>query len=184
MTKNRRGKRKLPQPSLSVVMPTDARFAHNDFERAGMAYRCVPMIDTLLQTRRITHTEHGALEYYREQAHRAEDDAAEQGTLSPEKIMGGGCGSAQQSYIPTMLIATPAIVETARIERDLGSLFDIARAVAVDDWSLSRWCISRHGGRERYDGKGEFVAMVPVAEKRVLDLARLELRMAARRIVR
>lgn len=184
MSKKLRAKRKQPQPAVYADPPTKQRIAHNDFERAGMAYRCVPMIDTLLLTKRITHAEHQALEYYRDQAHRAEDDVAEQGTLSPEKIMGGGCGSAQQSYIPTMLIASPAIIETARIERDLGSLLDIARAIAVDDWSLSRWCINRHGGRERYDGKGMFLCMVPVAEKRVLDLARLELRMAARRISR
>ena len=76
------------------------------------------------------------------------------------------------------------MLETGRIERDLGQLVDIARAVAVDDKSLSQWCIDKHGGRERYDGNGRFVAIVPICEKRHMEIARLELRMAARRIVR
>ncbi len=165
------------------MRPTDERIAHNDIEHAGAAVRIVPVIDTLLKSGHLTRAQYDALDYYRTQAHRAEDDCARQGTLSPEKIMGGG-GSSHGGFIPVTLLATPAIIETARIERDLGSLFAIARAVAVDDMSLSRWCIQQHGGRERYDGKGRFVAMVPRREKDTTKLARFELRAAATRISR
>jgi hypothetical protein len=75
------------------------------------------------------------------------------------------------------------MIETGRLERDLGSLWELARKVAVDDMTIARWCIDKFGGRERYDAKGRFVAVVPIAEKRHKALARLELKMAARRIM-
>lgn len=173
------------------IGPTPARAAHNDFERAGPAFRVRPAIDTYGPARDdgkggnglLTASEYDALAYYRDQATRAEDDVAQEGTLSPARIMGGS-GGASGGQIPAILMATPAILETARIERDLGVLWEIARRIAVDDWSLSRWCISKHGGRERYDGKGRLVALVPNNERRVMGIARLELKMAARRIVR
>lgn len=177
----RRPKRKrAAQPAL--VSPTPEREAHNNTVREGRAVRVVPVIETLLATHKLTAAEFNALNYYRDQASRAEDDWAQESTLAPSRIMGGGGGSFG-GKIPIALMATPAMLETARIERDLGSLLPIARAIAVDDWTLTRWCIEQHGGRERYDGKGAFVAMVPRGRDSV-EMARLELRMAARRIVR
>lgn len=180
--KGKRARRKVDTVA-QFVRPTEAREAHNDFVSMGAAVRQVPVIETLLRTGKLTQAEFDVLNHYRDQASRAEDDWAQESTLAPSRVMGGGGGSFG-SKIPVALMATPAMLETARIERDLGSLLPIARAIAVDDWSLSRWCIEQHGGRERYDDKGAFVAIVPVAEKRVMDIARLELRMAARRIVR
>lgn len=180
-----RNKRRKKQGQLlaQFIRPTARREAHNDFRSAGVALRVVPAIDTLLKAGKINQAEFEALSYYREQAHKAEDDLARCGTLAPERMMGGGRGTSG-SHIPVGLLATPAIIECARLERELGELRALARAIAVDDWSLTRWCIARHGGRERYDDKGQFVAMVPIAEKRVMDLARLELRLAAGRIAR
>lgn len=171
------------QSKLDVVIPEQMAMAK--FERAGLAFRRTPVIDTLWDAGKLTEVEYTSLAYYRDQALRAEDDVAGQSVLAPEKIMGGGGGSSPVGgYIPASLIWTPAIAETARIERDLGSLRDITRAVAVEDVSLSQWCVARHGGRERYDGNGKFVAVVPVCEKRHVEMARLELRHAAGRITR
>ena len=77
-----------------------------------------------------------------------------------------------------------AMLATARIERDMGQLSDIARAVAVEDLTIAQWCRRKHGERERYDGKGRFVCMVPRREVEVTRIAIMELRMAAHRIVR
>ena len=77
-----------------------------------------------------------------------------------------------------------ATLETARIERALGPLRDIARAIAVQDISLSQWCISQYGGRERYGPSGNFIAIVPNFERRAMKLATDQIREAARRIVR
>lgn len=185
MAKKNKSKRAKQKASVvEFARPTAAREAHNDFWSAGAAVRVVPVIETLLRTGRITQMEFDRLKHYRDQAHRAEDDMADESTLSPQRIMGGCTSSPTAGKIPTaVLLATPAILETARIERDLGSLLEIARAIAVDDITLSQWCINQHGGRERYNDKGQFVAVVPVAEKRVMDKARIELRMAARRII-
>lgn len=180
--KKRAGKREDRMERF--IRPTEAREVHNHFQGAGAAVRVVPVIETLLRTERITQSEFDRLAYYREQAHKAEDDIAGESPLSPQRIMGGVTSSPTSGKIPTaVLLATPAIIETARIERDLGSLLDIARAIAVDDLTLSQWCIRQHGGRERYSGNGKFIAVVPIAEKKVMDKARLELRMAARRII-
>ncbi len=184
MARGRKTKRKAQDTRDApdwFARPTAERIAHNDVEPAGAAVRIVPVIDTMLATNQLTRAEYDKLSYYRQQAHKAEDDCAVAGTLAPEKIMGGG-GQRNGSHIPASLICTPAIIETARIERDLGSLLPIARAIAVDDLSLTRWCISQHGGRERYGPKGKFVAVVPMREKDVVPLARLELRWAAGRI--
>ncbi len=183
MSRHARKRRKTNNPVAQYVRPTEAREAHNDFQTAGMAYRVVPVIDSLLKAHKIAQSEYDALAYYREQAHKAEDDCATCGTLAPQRMMGGE-RRAGDSRIPASLYAMPALLECARIERELGQLRDIARAIAVDDLTLSRWCIAKHGGRERYDGAGKFVAMVPIAERENMRTALLELRFAARRIRR
>lgn len=166
-----------------MIEPTPEQFEKGSFERAGMAYRRKPVIDSMFAAGKLSEAEYRSLAYYRDQAHRAEDDQAGGSVLAPEKIMGGIMyASPFGGFVPASLLFTPAIAETGRIERDLGSLLDIARAIAVDDTTLTQWCIEKHGGRERYNGKGQFVAIVPIAEKRHIELARLELRMAARRI--
>lgn len=182
MAKARR--KKKPEP-ISIIGPTDEQIAAGVFRRANAAYRRVPVIDTLHDAGKLTYAEYAALSFYRDQAIQAEDDTARSSPLDPARIMGGGSGG---STTPVTLLSTPALLETARIERDLGSLLDIARAVVVDDMSLTQWCIAKHGGRERYDSKGQFVAMVPRARcsgpDSVMGIALLELKWAAGRIVR
>ena len=162
-----------------ITEPTPELMAMGEVRRVNMAYRRTPVIDTLFEAGKLTYRHYAALAYYRNQASQAEDDYARSSTLAPERVMGGGGGSVG-SGIP--IIFTAAIAETGRIERDLGSLLDIARAIAVADLSLSQWCIAKFGGRERYDGNGNFVAMVPVCEKRHIQNAMMELKFAAGRI--
>ncbi len=183
--RNRRNRTVKAVPFQAFVRPTAQREAHNDTHDAGAARRVTPVIDTLLEAGKLTQARYNALSHYRDQAHRAEDDMAQESPLSPDRIMGGVQSGSSGSKVPVgILLATPAICEVAIIERDLGSLRGIARAIAVDDITLSKWCIACHGGRERYDAKGKLVAIVPNAEKRVTDQALLELRMAADRIAR
>lgn len=171
-------RKKKPEP-IQIIGPTEEQLSRGVFVRANMAYKRVPVIETLLKAGKITQRQFDALSYYREQAHQAEDDYKRSSTLAADRVNGGG-GQSTGSGIP--IIFTPAIAETGRIERDLGSLLDIARAVAVDDLSLSQWCVKKYGGRERYNGKGEFVAIVPISERRTVQTAMLELKFAAGRI--
>lgn len=170
-------KRKAKTPKLTnsaeqYLRPTAEREAHNDFRSVGMARKLIPVIDRLREDGRISASEYERLAYYRDQASLADHSPLR--SCIDFTPSGGGHG-------PGVAI-TSAMIETGRMERDMGQLWHIARAVAVDDMSLPQWCIRQHGGRERLDGKGKLVAIVPVREKKVIQLALLELRMAAHRI--
>lgn len=167
-------KRKRKVRDISREMPTEERLKGQETRREGMATRLVPVIDTMLKRDQITPQEHLLLSYYRSQALLA--DRSEVKSCLDFSVKGGDIG-------PPAAI-TSAILETARIERDLGSLRELARAVAVEDKSITQWCIEQFGGRERYDGNGKFIAIVPVGETKRVQMATMELRMAARRIVR
>jgi len=158
------GKRQAPTPEAEQ---------HATYTSAGMRYRKVPVIETMLERKQLTHEEYRRLAHYRDQASLAERSPVK--SCLDQGLGGGG------DITPTAAI-TSAILATARIERDLGSLADIARAVAVDDKSLSQWCVDKFGGRERYGPGGKFVAVVPICEKEHMKRAALEIRMAAQRI--
>lgn len=163
------------KPKIDDRMPPTAeQMARADFHSAGMAYKRVAVIDTMLQRDQITPQEHQLLAYYRDQASLA--DSSPLKSCIDFSVKGGDMG-------PSAAI-TSAILETARIERDMGQLWPLARSVAVNDMTIAQWCIDRCGGRERYDGKGKFIAVVPIGEARAVKLAVMELRMAARRIVK
>ena len=176
--------RPAPVPKVSELDATPQRLSRSGSdvvpalrgrgEIMGNARRFVPAIDTLRKAGKLTDDEHAALGFYRNQV-----DTSERSPIkdSLNKDRGGG-----EQWMSAAVVS--ALLAVARIERDLGSLRDIARAVAVDDLSLSEWCVQRHGGRERYDCKGKFVAVVPVGEARCLAEALQDLRMAAHRIVR
>lgn len=177
-----KAKRKKRPATEQRFGPTPEQLGHGRYDSvtvrteraAAVAFRRIAMIDTLKDQGVLSDTEHKALAYYRDQAQMAE--------RSPLKsCLDQSKGSGDTLALPAAI--TSAIIATARIERDMGQLADIARAIAVDDKSISQWCIDKHGGRERYNSAGKFVAMVPIAEKRVIDIARLELKMAAHRIV-
>lgn len=167
----RKARRKIRKDTR--LGPTIEQTAHATYISAGMAHKRVPIIDQMLKRDQITHREHTALAHYRDQACLAESSPIKS-CLDRSIRAGNGNG-------PSAAVIS-ALLETARIERELGSLLDIARAVAVEDKSLSQWCIDKYGGRERYNGAGDFVALVPVNEKKHMEIARLELRLAARRI--
>jgi len=171
MAKNNR--KKKPKTD-DRIPPTVEQMRRAEFHSAGMAYKRIAVIDTMLTRKQITDREYLVLDYYRQQASIADSSPVK--SCIDFSVTGGDMGASAA--------ITSAILETARIERDLGSLRQLARAVAVNDISLTEYCIEKHGGRERYDGKGRFVAMVPVNEKSVIGLALLELKMAARRIVK
>lgn len=164
-------KPKRPDP-IQIETATPEQQGKGEFRRIGMHYRRVPVIETLYAEGKINHREYEALDYYGSQASLADKSPVKS---CCDDSPGGGAG-------PGVGI-TSAMLETGRMEREMGCLRDIARAVVVDNWTLEQWCIHKHGGRERYDRKGRFVAMVPNNETENMGIAMLELRMAARRIM-
>ena len=171
-----KARKKTKAPRDTRVPPTAEQQSHGNYTSAGMAYRRIPMIDTLRDVGKLSDDDHRRLTHYRDQDASAEVSL----TKSCLDIREGGGG---QGGMTLSTAALSAHLEVGRIERELGSLRGIARSIAIDDWSLSRWCCDRYGSRERYDGKGKFVAIVPVREKESLAMALMELRMAARRIL-
>lgn len=161
------------------IEPTPEQQAKGSFTSAGMAYKRTPVIDELLGSGQIASKHHAALWYYRQQAHRAQDDAATHSPSSPERMMATGTGGAVTGTIPKGMLFTPAQNEVHRIERDLGALLEIARAVAVDDMTLTQWAIAESGGRERLQGRT--VVIVP-RRRNAVKIALLELQFAAGRI--
>lgn len=183
-----RAKRKQRKVS-DHIEPTRERSGRNVMERAGMAYRAKAPIRELFDRDKITPSQFDALCYYRQQAQQAEDDGATMSPMHPDKAMGGAGGSVAGSTVPASLLrATPAQIETSRIEAEILSYgqarLDLLRFIARDDRTLCEWCIERHGGRERYDGKGKLVAIVPVAERRVMKEALQDLKYIAGAIVK
>lgn len=172
MAKGRKRKQGKAKPDRDDV--TAERRQHNEFVSMGMARRVKPPIVSLHEAGKLSNAEFSALAYYRDQASLADRSPVRCGIDFSVRSEGNGPGAA----------ITSALIETGRMERDMGQLWDIARAVAVDDKSLSQWCVDKHGGRERLDGKGRLVAVVPICEKRHTQMALLELKMAAHRIVK
>ena len=118
--KNKRKRR----PAIEVATPTDEQLNRGEYRRANHGhYRKVPVIDTMLARDQITPQEHIALGYYRDMASLADKSPLK--SCIDFSVKGGDIG-------PSAAI-TSAILETARIERDLGSLRQLARAIAVDD---------------------------------------------------
>ena len=172
MAKSGAARKRKSKPDVRI-MPTAEAMQHGEFNSVGMAYRRVPMIEVLYRDDKLSEREYRALAHYRDQATLA--------ARSPLKsclddTQGGG------GDIPMSAAITSAMLATSWIERNMGALAPIARAIAVEDKSLSQWCIDQFGGRERYGPGGKFIAVVPVNEKLNIRMANMELRMAAHRI--
>lgn len=141
----------------------------------GKAYRRVPMIDTLHMQGLFNEDEYKALKHYRHHADIADRSPLKDSLLNLARITtGSGNG-------PTVTLLNAVRVRDD-IERAVGSLVDILRAVVVDDVSLTQWCISRGHSAEkcRQRKKGRVCAIE--ATEGALRIAQLEIKIAAGRV--
>lgn len=170
-TKHARKKEKAPQQRAEV---NPFRAQHGGTVSAGMAVKIIPAIDTLKTKGHITQGEYDALKYYREQASLAEQSPTRD---SCDFSVRGGEG-----HGPSVAIIS-AKVETERLEKLMGGLFPIARAICVDDLSLEQWMKEKYGtvgagkrGRPRKD------ELKPNCSPDQAMFVRWELKMAANRM--
>lgn len=137
MARKRATKRK-PE-TVAVIEPTPEQQAKGVFVRLGMGYRRIPVIDTMAQTGKLSRRQFDGLARYRDVAIAEERSFIED---SVGKMMRGACGGGDG-------IPSPASIRTAiemgRLERELGALRDIARAVAVEDVTVSQWAATKGG---------------------------------------
>lgn len=156
-------KRKRTRKQRDNVTPERARF--NDFASMGMARRVLPVIDQLHGRKILNDMEYTALAYYRDQA-----------SLADHSPVRSCCDNSPRSGNGPGIAVVSASIETGRLEREMGQLWEIARKIAVEDWTIERWCMEHYGSKE-FGGK-----VMPINPGRHVKLARMELRMAARRI--
>jgi hypothetical protein len=129
-------KRKKRADPVPIAEPTPEQFRKGAFSRNTMAYRRIPVIDTMAQTGKLTARQHYGLARYREVAI-AEERSPMRDSL--DKALHGRAGATDGlGYIRTAY-------ELQRLEGDLGALWPIARAVAVDDSTVSQWAASKGG---------------------------------------
>lgn len=124
----------LPAPEANDNRPTPERTAHNDFRTVGMAMQLIPPIVRLHEQGLINDTELKALAYYRDQAGLA-DKSPVKSCLDWTPKGGHGPGIAIIS----------AQRETWRLERNMGALWAMCRAICVDDVTVEGWCLHTYG---------------------------------------
>lgn len=164
-----KGKRKTPDP-IQIETATPEQQAKGEFRRIGMHYRRVPVIETLYAECKLTSRQFNGLARYRDVAVAEDKSLIEDsvGKLLRGCVGGGGDGD----------FALRIAIELGRLERALGSLADIARAIAVEDATLSDWAMKRHGAHERIRAGG--VKFEP--SKAALNEAWMDIRMAGERL--
>lgn len=135
MARKRKAKApKLPNSAEQYLRPTAERQAHNDFRSVGMAMQLIPPIVRLHERGLINDREFQALAYYRDMAGLADRSPVKSCIdFSPK----GGHG-------PGVAIIS-AQRETWRIEREMGPLWAMCRAICVDDITLEGWCLHKYG---------------------------------------
>jgi hypothetical protein len=118
-------------------------------DRNGVAYRRIPVIDTMAATGKLTARQHHGLSRYRDIAAAHEKSPMRD---SLDKALHGRAGATDGTgYFRTAY-------ELQRLENALGALFPIAHAIAVDDMTASQWAIKHWGGREKRDGNVTYIA--------------------------
>lgn len=156
---------------IQIETATPEQIAKGEFRRIGMHYRRVPVIETLYAEHKLTSRQFNGLARYRDVAVADERSLIED---SVGKMMRGACGGGEGPQDFSLRNA----IELGRLDRALGSLADIARAIAVDDMTLSDWAMSRHGSIERI--RGNVVKFEP--SKAAFNEAWVDIRMAGERL--
>ena len=169
-------KRKKDIPAMDVIRPTPEQQDKARYESALMAYRRVPVIDTLAGTGIVTPRQFNGLARYRDIGIKCERSEIMDSCQRLLHIAGGGIEGPSISTIRAMQ-------ELRWLEQELGSLLDIARAVCIEDVSLSQWAIEKGGSvmrtREK-DGRKVVTWFEP--RRKAHDIAKLEIRMAGERL--
>lgn len=166
-----RKKRARVKTSL-VVAPTPEQQNKGAFHRVGLAYRRVAVIDMMLEKKQLTNRQHGGLARYRDIANEAE--RSETSCSLDFSVRGGGEG------LPHFGVRMN--LELARLQRELGSLRDIAHAICVRDISVSQYAMEQTGSVERQRGMGEKIIRWFEPRRKAHEVAMLELRMAGERL--
>jgi hypothetical protein len=156
------GKRKRKAtPARDWLEPVPEQLDKGTFERAGVAYRRVPVIVTLASNGTLSQRQFDGLSRYRDVAINCERSPLRSGLdFSPRGNERGA------------VFALRTNQELSWLEQELRGLLDIARAVAVDDLTLPQWVSHKIGTIGLSDSE---VTRVHAAARKI---ATAEIRMA------
>ena len=129
--------KKKPRAQVLYAEPTPEQYGKGHFARLTLAYRRIPVIDTMAQTGKITPRQHYGLSRYREIA--GQEDRSPMRDSLDKALHGRSNGQG----IP--LSAMRATHELDRLDHALGTFRAIARAIAVDDHTVSHWAATQGG---------------------------------------
>lgn len=155
-----------------LLEPVHDRTPAGGLNLRGVAYRRRPMIDVLYEAGAFTESQHKALRHFRHHADMAERSPVAD-SLCTER--GGNGNGASFNTLNACFI-------TSACERAAGSLADILRAVVVRDQSLSQWAMEKFGSVERQRQRGSKVISIFEPKRKALEIAKLDIRMAAARV--
>lgn len=134
-------KKRKSRVAVTTVGPTPEQCGQGEFESALLACKRVVAIKRLKESGTLTQRQYDALDRYRAVAI-AEERSPMRDSL--DKALHGRGGG--EGLPPSAMRVT---YELGRLEQALGSLRDIARAIAVDDMTLSQWAMKQSGAIQR-----------------------------------
>jgi len=140
----------------------------------GTAYRRRPMIDILYERGIFDEAHYKALKHYRHHADIADKSPIRDSLTNWMPKAAGGAGPGVE-LLNAMQVASAC-------ERAAGALYDILRAVVVNDMSLSQWAMNKHGAREHCKTRGQRRICVMAPTDKALQIARVEIQHAACRV--
>ena len=161
------------KPAPQIIAPNAEQI--DSFERALLAYKRVIAITRLRQAGTLTQRQYDALARYRDIA------TAEDRSYTRDSLDKALHGRSNGSGLP------PACLRTAQelrwLEKELGSLQPIARAIAVDDLSISQWAMKQAGAIQRdKPGAGRSIITWFEPRRKAKDSATMDIRMAGERL--
>jgi hypothetical protein len=139
----------------------------------GKAFRRTRQVETLSAKGYFSEAEAKALKHYRHHADMTDRSPTKDSVAG---LMMAGLGRGEDWDTPMCVVHASRVA--GECEAAAGSLRDILRAVIVNDVSLSEWA-SLVGGSYEVVEKGR-TRMKP--KRRMLEIAKLEIRMAAKRV--
>lgn len=166
------------------ICPTPEQLASGDFEQTwqiadghrALAYRRIPVIVTLANTGKISKRQFDGLARYRDVA------IADDRSPLPDSVgrMSEPTGHTGGQGIPPALMRNA--IELGWLERELGALRGIARAIAVDDMTVAQWAIAQGGSVMRDKSLGRKIITWFEPRRIAANRAMREIRMAGERL--
>lgn len=145
--------------------------------KRARAYRRIAVIDDMHAKGKLSTRQFAGLARFRDLA-TAQDASPRRDSLDAALHGHGGGSIGLPPGMALMRLGGDWESELAWLERELGSLLHIARAIAVDDMTVSQWAITRHGSKERRRGKVICIEPHTIAAKHAM----VDIRMAGERL--